>query len=217
MKKISILIADDHTMFRESLKQVINSKPGYKIIAEAGSGDEVIDLAGKFLPDIILMDINMPGKNGIEAAREIKQKWNKIKIIIITMLENELYILDALKSDVEGFIYKDAQINQLFKAIDEVYAGNKYITDEIKEKVIEYITSKNYGKSINKDSEKIVLTPRQIEIIKYASQGFTSREIAEKLYLSELTVIKHRKNIIKKLGLKNFTEVVSFAHQKEII
>jgi len=217
MKKISILIADDHTMFRESLKQVINSKPGYKIIAEAGSGDEVIDLAGKFLPDIILMDINMPGKNGIEAAREIKQKWNKIKIIIITMLENELYIVDALKSDVEGFIYKDAQINQLFKAIDEVYAGNKYITDEIKEKVIEYITSKNYGKSINEDSEKIVLTPRQVEIIKYASQGFTSREIAEKLYLSELTVIKHRKNIIKKLGLKNFTEVVSFAHQKEII
>ena len=217
MKKISNLIADDHTMFRESLKQVINSKPGYKIIAEAGSGDEVIDLAGKFLPDIILMDINMPGKNGIDAAREIKQKWNKIKIIIITMLENELYIVDALKSDVEGFIYKDAQINQLFKAIDEVYAGNKYITDEIKEKVIEYITGKNYGRSINEDSEKIVLTPRQVEIIKYASQGFTSREIAEKLYLSELTVIKHRKNIIKKLGLKNFTEVVSFAHKKGII
>ena len=217
MKKINILIADDHTMFRESLKQVINSKPGYKIIAEAGSGDEVIDLAGKFLPDIILMDINMPGKNGIDAAREIKQKWNKIKIIIITMLENELYIVDALKSDVEGFIYKDAQINQLFKAIDEVYAGNKYITDEIKEKVIEYITGKNYGRSINEDSEKIVLTPRQVEIIKYASQGFTSREIAEKLYLSELTVIKHRKNIIKKLGLKNFTEVVSFAHKKGII
>ncbi|GBD92385.1 transcriptional regulatory protein DegU [bacterium BMS3Abin04] len=217
MKKINILIADDHTMFRESLKQVINSKPGYKIIAEAGSGDEVIDLAGKFLPDIILMDINMPGKNGIEAAREIKQKWNKIKIIIITMLENELYIVDALKSNVEGFIYKDAQINELFKAIDEVYAGNKYITDEIKEKVIEYITGKNYGRSINEDSEKIVLTPRQVEIIKYASQGFTSREIAEKLYLSELTVIKHRKNIIKKLGLKNFTEVVSFAHKKGII
>ena len=189
----------------------------YKIIAEAGSGDEVIDLAGKFLPDIILMDINMPGKNGIEAAREIKQKWNKIKIIIITMLENELYIVDALKSNVEGFIYKDAQINELFKAIDEVYAGNKYITDEIKEKVIEYITGKNYGRSINEDSEKIVLTPRQVEIIKYASQGFTSREIAEKLYLSELTVIKHRKNIIKKLGLKNFTEVVSFAHKKGII
>ena len=217
MKKISNLIADDNTMFRESLKQVINSKPGYKIIAEAGSGDEVIDLAGKFLPDIILMDINMPGKNGIEAAREIKQKWNKIKIIIITMLENELYIVDALKSNVEGFIYKDAQINELFKAIDEVYAGNKYITDEIKEKVIEYITGKNYGRSINEDSEKIVLTPRQVEIIKYASQGFTSREIAEKLYLSELTVIKHRKNIIKKLGLKNFTEVVSFAHKKGII
>ncbi len=133
------------------------------------------------------------------------------------MLDNELYILDAFKNNVEGYIYKDARISELLKAINVVYKGKKYIPPEIKEKLMTFITSKNFSESQKESSEKIVLTPRQIEIIKNVAQGFTSKEVAEKLFLSELTVIKHRKNIIKKLGLKNFTEVVSYAHQEGII
>jgi DNA-binding NarL/FixJ family response regulator len=163
------------------------------------------------------MDINMPLKNGIEAAKEIKHEFKDIRIIILTMLENELYILDALRANVEGFIYKDAKINELIKAIDTVASGEQYITEEIKEKVMHFITSKRFGDKNDETIEHVTLTPRQLEIVKLVSQGFTSKEVAEKLFLSELTVIKHRKNIIKKLGLKNFTEVVSYAYQAGII
>jgi len=199
------------------LKQVINSKMEYKVIGEASDGYEVVEKTKELQPDIIIMDINMPGKTGIDAAKEIKQKWKEIKIIILTMLESELYILDALKSEVEGYIYKDAQINELFLAIDKVYNGERYIPNELKEKVIDYISGQSFKDVRVQEFEKPMLTPRQIEIIKYAAQGLTSKEIAEKLFLSELTIIKHRKNIIKKLGLKNFTEVVSFAYQNGII
>ena len=216
-EKIKILIADDHTMFRESLKQVINAKSEYKVVAEASNGEQAISFVKRYKPDVVLMDINMPLKNGIEASKEIKQKFSEVKIIILTMLENELYILDALRCNVEGFLYKDARINELLAAIDTVYKGEKYITPEIKEKVMNYITSKKFGEPEEETIEKVSLTPRQIEIVKVVAKGFTSKEIAEKLFLSELTVIKHKKNIIKKLGLRNFTEVVSYAHQEKII
>lgn len=217
VKQINILIADDHTMFRESLKQVLNSKPKYNVVAEANNGEEAVSLVRQFKPDVVLMDINMPLKNGIEAAKDIKQKFKEIKIIILTMLENESYILDAFRCNVEGFIYKDARIRVLLHAIDTVYKGERYITPEIKEKVMNYLTSEKFCQPGEETTEKIVLTPRQIEIVKLVAQGFTSKEVAEKLFLSEFTVIKHRKNIIKKLGLRNFTEVVSYAHQEHII
>ncbi len=216
-KQIKILIADDHTMFRESLKQVINSRKEFIVIGEASDGNEVVELTKELHPDVVIMDINMPGKSGIDAAKEIKHKWKEIKIIILTMLESELYIMDALKSEIEGYLYKDAQISELFLAINKVNSGERYIPDELKEKVIDYISGQSFKDIRVQEFEKPMLTPRQIEIIKYAAQGFTSKEIAEKLFLSELTIIKHRKNIIKKLGLRNFTEVVSFAFQKGII
>ena len=215
-KQIKIMIADDHTMFRESLKQVIDSKSEFKVIAMAASGPQAIAQVKKHSPDIAILDINMPVKNGIEVAKVLKQKFKEVKIIILTMMENELYILDALRCNVEGFLYKDAKINELLKAIEVVGKGKQYITPEIKKKVMHFITSKRFGEA-KIEENKIVLTPRQLEIIRLVSKGLTSREVADKLFLSELTVIKHRKNIIKKLGLKNFTEVVSYAHQEGFI
>ncbi|MBW2998526.1 response regulator transcription factor [Candidatus Woesearchaeota archaeon] len=216
-KKVRILIADDHTMFRESLKEVINSKPEYHVVAMAASGLHAVALVKKHKPDVVILDINMPHKNGIEVAKELRKERVNIKIIILTMLENESYILDALRYNVEGFLYKDAKINELLKAIDLVSKGEQYITSEIKKKVMHFITSGKYKYSEQEEKKDIALTPRQIEIIKHVAQGLTSKEVAEKLFLSELTVIKHKKNIIKKLNLKNFMEVVSFAHQEKLI
>lgn len=215
MNKIKVLLVDDHAMVREGLKLALNSKRNIEVIGEASNGNDAIKLALKNAPDIILMDINMPDKDGLSTAKEIKKADKSIKIIILTMLENELYIVDALKNNIEGFLYKDASINELLKAIEEVYNGEKYYNKEIADKIFEHIASSN-----NKDSlpnRKTTLTPRQIEIIKLVATGLTSKVVAEKLFLSELTVIKHRKNIIKKLELKNFTEVVSHAHQEGII
>jgi DNA-binding NarL/FixJ family response regulator len=216
MNKIKILLVDDHTMVREGLKLALNSKENIEIIGEASNGNQAIDMVSEVNPDIILMDINMPEIDGLTTAKEIKKVNKSIKIIILTMLENELYIIDALKNNIEGFLYKDSSINELLNAIEQVYNGNRYFNKEITDKILEHI-SNNSEKERDFSDSKTILTNRQIEIIRLIAKGLTSKVVAETLFLSELTVIKHRKNIIKKLGLKNFTEVVSHAHQVGII
>ena len=158
----------------------------------------------------------LTAKRREDLAKKIKKISKSVKIIILTMLENELYIIDALKNNIEGFINKDSSMNELMKAIKDVYSGERYFNKEITDKVFEHIAhSGDRGKSnLNR---KAILTNRQIEVIKLVAKGLTSKEVAQKLFLSELTVIKHRKNIIKKLELKNFTEVVSYAHREGII
>jgi DNA-binding NarL/FixJ family response regulator len=216
MDKIKILLVDDHTMVREGLKLALHSKENIEIIGEASNGNQAIDMVSEVNPDIILMDINMPEIDGLTTAKEIKKVNKSIKIIILTMLENELYIIDALKNNIEGFIYKDSSVNELLNAIEQVYNGNKYFNKEVTDKILQHISNNNEKERDFSDG-KTILTNRQIEIIRLIAKGLTSKVVAENLFLSELTVIKHRKNIIKKLGLKNFTEVVSYAHQVGII
>ena len=216
MDVIKLFLVDDHTMVREGLKLALGSHDNLEVIGEASNGIEAIEKILASKPDIVLMDISMPGKDGLSAAKEIKNSEKSIKIIILTMLENELYVLDTLRNNIEGFIYKDSSINELLTAISEVYKGNKYFNKEISDKILDYIANRN-DKEASQSEHKPLLTSRQIEIIRHVAKGLTSKEVAEKLFLSELTVIKHRKNIIKKLDLKNFTEVVSYAYQQGII
>ena len=216
MNKIKIMLVDDHTMVREGLKHALSSEDNIEIVGEASSGSEAIERIYDADPDIILMDISMPNLDGLAAAKKIKKIRKSVKIIILTMLENELYIIDALKNNIEGFINKDSSINELMKAIKEVYNGERYFNKEITDKVFEHIAHSD-DKGRTDQNRRAILTTRQIEVIKLVAQGLTSKEVAQKLFLSELTVIKHRKNIIKKLDLKNFTEVVSYAHREGII
>lgn len=216
MGKIKIFLVDDHVMVREGIKLALTAEENIKVIGEAGNGEEAIQKIKKDKPDIILMDINMPGKDGITTAKEIKKLDESIKIIILTMFENELYVLDALKNKIEGFIYKDSNIEELLKAIDHVSKGKRYFNEDLTNMIFDHIAEEEVEKEQGIDKSAI-LTSRQIEIIKLAAKGMTSRQIADKLFLSELTVIKHRKNIIKKLSLKNFTEVVSYSLTNDII
>lgn len=216
MNKIKIFLVDDHVIVRDSLKLALNSEENMFVIGEAGNSVDAIEQILYKNPDVVLMDINLPGKDGLSTAKEIKKIKNSIKILILTMLDNELYVFDAFKSNINGFVYKDSSIRELLKAIELVYSGERYFNEQIKNKILNHIAAK--GKLDEENSIKeLILTKRQIEIIKLAATGLTSKEIAAKLYLSELTVIKHRKNIIHKLELKNFTEVVSYAYTHQII
>lgn len=217
MAKIKILLVDDHKMVREGLKSVINSKDELKVIGEANSGDEAIEKAIKLKPHVIVMDINMPGMNGIEAAKKIKEINSGIKILMLTMIDNEKFIIDALSSGVEGYLYKDADISELIKAIKKIVAGEEYLNKEITEKILRYVTGRNLTSYNSGKISPPPLTPREIEIVGLIAKGLTSRAAAEKLFISEYTVIKHRKNIIRKLKVKNFTEVVSYAITNGII
>lgn len=216
MKKIRVFIVDDHAMVREGLKLALNAEEYIEVIGEAGNGKDALQIILELEPDIVLMDINLPDKDGLTIAKEIKKVNKSMKIIILTMLESDLYIMDALKNNIEGFIYKDSKISELLEAIKNIFNGGKYFNEEIKNRILDHISSKGPFEENYVDPGP-TLTGRQKEIIKLASTGLTSKEIAEKLFLSELTVIKHRKNIIRKLDLKNFTEVVSFAITHQII
>ena len=216
VNEIKVFLVDDHAMIREGLKLALNSEKNINVIGESEDNIEIVQKIIAAKPDVVLMDINMPEKDGLTIAKEIKKVNKSIKIIILTMMDNELYVMDALKSNLEGFIYKDSKIIELVDAIQKVYNGEKYFNEEIKNRILDHISSKGELEANYADPGSI-LTKRQKEIIRLAAKGLTSREIAEKLFLSDLTVIKHRKNIIRKLGLKNFTEVVSYSYTNKII
>ncbi|RMD48564.1 MAG: DNA-binding response regulator [Ignavibacteria bacterium] len=215
MKKIKVMLVDDHVLVTEGLKLALQTQEDIKVIGTAVNGKDAIEKLEKLKPDVILMDINMPEMNGIEAAEIIKDKWNSIKIIMLTMLDNQKFIIEAMSKGIDGYLYKDTNINELVTAIHSVINGKEYLNKEVTENIISYLTHKNKPVSTNGNLPKI--TPRELEIIKLISKGMTSKAVAEKLFISELTVIKHRKNIIRKMGVKNFTEVVAVALQNNLI
>ncbi|NOX64571.1 MAG: response regulator transcription factor [Chlorobi bacterium] len=217
MAKIKVLLVDDHKMVREGIKSVINAHDDMTVIGEASNGEEAIKKVEELKPHVVVMDINMPGINGIEAAKKIKELREEIRILMLTMIDNEKFIIDAISSGADGYLYKDADISELLKAIRKLAEGEEYLNKEITEKILHYVSGRNLtSHSIGKVSPP-PLTPREVEIVGLISKGLTSKVVAEKLFISEFTVIKHRKNIIKKLNVKNFTEVVSYAISNGII
>ena len=217
MPKIKVLLVDDHQMVREGIKSVINSRDDLKVIGEACNGEEALERVAKLKPHVVVMDINMPGMNGIEAAKKIKEINKETRILMLTMIDNEKFIIDALSSGADGYLNKDADISELIKSIRKLAEGEEYLNKETTEKILNYVAGRNLtSHNVGKVSPPS-LTPRETEIVGLISKGLTSRVVAEKLFISEFTVIKHRKNIIKKLNVKNFTEVVSYAISNGII
>jgi DNA-binding NarL/FixJ family response regulator len=211
MSKIKVLLVDDHKWVRQGFKLALESKYDINIIGEAGDGNEAIEKTKKLEPELILMDINMPNLNGIEAAKKIREFNKDVKIIILTMLDNERFIFEALTAGINGYIYKDSEITELVGAIKQVMEGEDYFNKEVTKKIIDYHTGKNISEFYQETTQSSPLTKRELEVVKLVSEGYTSKVIAEKLFISPFTVVKHRKNIIKKLSAKNFNEVISYA------
>jgi len=211
MSKTKVLLVDDHKWVRQGFKLALESKFDINIVGEAGDGNEAIEKTKELIPELILMDINMPNLNGIEAAKQIREFNKDVKIIILTMLDNERFIFEALTAGINGYIYKDSEITELAKAIEQVMEGEDYFNKEVTKKIIDYHTGKNISEFYQETTQSNPLTKREMEVVKLVSEGYTSKVIAEKLFISPFTVVKHRKNIIKKLSAKNFNEVISYA------
>lgn len=211
MDKIKVLLVDDHKWVRQGFKLALEGKHNINVVGEAGDGFEAIEKTKILMPELILMDINMPNLNGIEASKLIREFDKDVKIIILTMLDNERFIFEALTVGINGYIYKDSEISELVMAITQVMEGEDYFNKEVTKKIIDYHTGKNISEFHQENAQSNLLTKRELEVVKLVSEGFTSKVIAEKLFISPFTVVKHRKNIIKKLGVKNFNEVISYA------
>lgn len=209
---ISVMIADDHSMIREGLKQLLELEGEFKVIAEAANGVECMNKLEEIMPDILLLDINMPNMNGLEVLQKIKEKKIKVKVLVLTIHSEVEYLLKAVDIGVNGYLLKDSESAELKKAIHTVVNGESYIQPSL----IPVLNSKMMDR--DKDTLKIEnLTKREIEVLKNLSYGMYNKEIAEKLEISERTVKNHISNIFKKIEVTDRTQAAVFAIRNNLI
>jgi len=216
MDKTRVLLVEDHTIVRKGLRSLLDKETGIKVVEEAEDGREAILKAEELHPDVVVMDIAMPGLNGLEATRQIKKRFPDIKIIILTMHANEEYILQSLKAGASGYLIKKAAPVELISAINAVHKGNSFLSPSISRMVIdEYIRR---SKEISEGEEGFErLTVREREVLQLIAEGRKTREIAELLYISIKTVETHRAHIMNKLDIHSTAELTRYAIRKGII
>lgn len=216
MEKIQVILADDHQMFRDGIKSVLSDESDIQIIGEVSSGDELIKQLTHCMPHVIITDISMPGKSGIETTRIISKKYPCARILILSMHTNEEFIMSAIKAGASGYLPKDAGRDELLKAIRTLNSGDEYFTNDVSQTIARSYIKESKG-LLNSSNKIKVLTPREQEIIKYVAEGMGNKEIAEKLCISIRTVDTHKNNILTKLNLKSNVELVKYAIKNEII
>ncbi len=205
---IRILIADDHRVFIDGMRAMLKEINGLEVIADAENGNQLIEQAALHKPDIILTDIQMPHKDGIEATKEIHKLYPEIKIIALTMLNESMFIKKMLEAGASGYVLKTIDKEELINVVRKVAGGEKHFSAEVTAQLMNNFSQKG---------PLDVLTKREKEILSLIAQGLTDKEIAEKVFLSPLTATTHRKNILSKLGLKNKVELTRFALENKLI
>lgn len=213
MNLIKVVIAEDHSMIREGLKRLLEFEPDIRVVDGFADGKSLVDNYLAIKPDVVLMDINMPVLNGLEALSKIKAMDNNAKVVVLTIHHDKEYLFRALELGASGFILKDADAKVLIDAIRNVYHGRTYIQPTMTgELVTEYKRMKN-GIS---DSSKL-LTTREIEVLKLLSKGMLNKEIANELFISEKTVKNHISNIFRKLDVQDRTQAAVYAIKNKIV
>lgn len=214
MAKIRILLADDHTILRDGIRALIDGQDDMEVVGEAEDGISTVKLVAKVKPDVVVMDIAMPLLNGLEATRQIQRDQPQVKVLILTMHENEEYIRQVLAAGALGYVLKDAAARDLLGAIRAVYQGEAVLSPAITRLVIEdYLRWGEIQPIDNSD----VLTSREREVLQLIAEGYTNKEMAEILNLSVKTIQSHRTNLMSKLDLHDRGELIKYAIQKKII
>ena len=213
MKDVRIIIADDHRMVRKAWQLLLSEREGTQVVGQAANGEELLDLLQTVKADVVLMDLDMPVMNGIEATSKIKNRFPWVRIIVLTMQKDYAYIEQLFSLGASAFLTKNASEYELFKAVTEVAAGGRYLSKEVGDVLGDRLLRSEGTK------ENVLfqdLTSREIEIIKLIKGGFTTSQIAEKLFLSIKTVESHRRNIFKKTGVKNVVQLLNVVKSRII-
>lgn len=211
---IRVMIADDHSMVRQGLKQILELENDIKVIAQACNGEEAVNLASQQRPDVILMDINMPGMNGLQALKTLKDKVEQYKVIVLTIHQDREYLFKTLQMGADGYVLKDAESIVLVEAIRSVHMGQSYIQPNMtRELVKEFNRVTLYEKDRGEDN---YLTDREVEVLKLIAEGLINKEIAKKLYISEKTVKNHVSNIFRKINVADRTQAAIYALKHNI-
>jgi two-component system, NarL family, response regulator LiaR len=212
MSTIKILIADDHAIVREGLRFLISNKAGIELVGEAGDGEEVIRLARALKPDVILIDLVMPRKDGLTAISEIKKENPEARILVLTSYADDNKVFTAIKAGALGYLLKDTPPAQLIEAIQDVYEGKPTLHPNIARMLFKEISQP----SSQPAADNRLLTDREVDVLKCVAQGMTDQEIGEKLFISRWTVHAHVRNILGKLHLANRTQATLYALRENI-
>ncbi len=212
-EQIRVVIADDHTIVRSGVRLLLEAEADITVVGEALNGREVLAMAETLKPDVILMDIAMPDMDGLEATREIRARWPDIKILVLTMHRSDAYFFEMLKNGASGYVLKGADPGELIKAVRVVGQGEVYLHSSVAQKLLKDYLGR-VGQSNETDPQ---LSPREKEILRLIAEGYTNKEIADKLVISPSTVYTHRGNLMEKLSLSSRRELIQYARKNGYI
>ena len=211
---INVVLADDHQVVRKGLRALLESERGITVLGEAGDGIEAVQVVEATKPDVLVVDITMPGLDGLNVARKVRKQVPQTQVVMLSMHAHEAYVLEALRNGALGYVLKDADVADLLLAIRRAAAGKRYLSHPLAERAIEAYARD--AKGISTDPYQS-LSVREQEVMQLTAEGFTAAQIAERLSISRRTVEAHRANLMRKLGLSRIADVMRYALERGLI
>ena len=208
-----IVLADDHLVVRQGIRALLEAVDGFRVVGETGDGLEVADLVVEQRPDVLVVDLMMPGLNGLEIIRTVRKLSPETKILVLSMHADDSYVLMALKKGASGYVLKESSSTELVQAINEVYQGRRFLSPRVSDRVIDVFIH-----TLDEVTDPFdTLTPREREVLQLLAEGHTIKSIGERLSISPRTVETHRNHVFEKLGLRSQTDLVKFTLKRGII
>lgn len=215
MTKVRIVVADDHTLIRRGIVGLLDAQPDMEVVGEAGTSQEALERVAELTPEVVLMDITMPDRNGIDVARELKKRFPAVQVLILTVHDREDYLFQALRAGAAGYILKGADVQDLLLAVRTVQRGEVYLYPSLTKKLLGDFLRRAEAGEDNASFDN--LSEREREVLRLIAQGKTSPEIARILFLSPHTVQTHRDHIMEKLNLHRKAELIKYAIEKGLL
>ncbi|MBI3647544.1 MAG: response regulator transcription factor [Actinobacteria bacterium] len=216
-EKLRVMVVDDHALFRRGLEMVLGQEPDIELVGEASDGAEAVERVIELMPDVVLMDVRMPKRSGIEAAGEIKDLLPHVKILMLTISDEEADLYDAIKAGASGYLLKEIPIEEVADAIRSVWQGQSRISPSMASKLLTEFASMSKASTDRPQMPAPRLTDREMEVLKLVAQGMNNRDIAKELFISENTVKNHIRNILEKLHLHSRMEAVVYAVREKLL
>jgi DNA-binding NarL/FixJ family response regulator len=216
-ERLRVLIADDHALFRRGLEMVLDSEPDIEVVGEAHDGDQAVDRAAELMPDVVLMDVRMPRRSGIEATQKIKEQLPHVKILVLTNSDEEADLYDSIKAGASGYLLKEISSEEVADSIRSVMQGHSRISPAMASKLLTEFQAMTKREDDRQPLAPPRLTDRELEVLSLVAQGKGNRDIAGELFISENTVKNHIRNILEKLQLHSRMEAVIYAVREKLL
>lgn len=211
---LKVVIADDHSVVRQGIRGVLEAIEGLEVVGEAGDGDEALEMVAELKPDVVVLDVNMPGKTGLEVTTELRQQGHPARVLILSMHDDPEYVLQAVRSGADGYVLKDAAPAELRDAVEAVHEGREYFTARVTQQLSVGLRQEIEEEQVRTRLDS--LTNRETEVLVHVAEGLTNREIGEKLEISPRTVETHRERVMDKLRIRTVAGLTRFVVENEL-